>query len=164
MRVVAIETGHWPEIMSIQDRAYTQIGAEPLTVLQAKWKASPETCFVCLADEGEVMGYLLAHPWYSHEPPPLFESLPELNECSSIYLHDLAVSDSSRGLGVGRCLIEALFEKVRVKAFETARLVAVQNSSNYWAKFGFEVCSTQSGIDPSYGKDAMMMEKHFLYT
>jgi len=80
----------------VQEEAYTDIPHEAVDVLKSKWKASPETCFAYQDSDNKVLGYLLAHPWNSDEPPKLFETLPYSSAGDTLYLHDLAVSRSAR--------------------------------------------------------------------
>ena len=60
--------------------------------------------------ENKILGYLLAHPWNSDETPKLFEKFPNKSVGDTLYLHDLAVSSNSRGLGVGRQLLNNLLK------------------------------------------------------
>ncbi|SEG08922.1 GNAT family N-acetyltransferase [Marinobacterium lutimaris] len=162
MKIEAIESAHWEGVLEIQSEAYQQVGLEDLAVLKSKSEASPETCFVCLSDEGQVQGYLLAHLWSGHQPPKLFTRLPVIEAGDHLYLHDIAVSSRARGQGVGGELFEALERVSRERGITKLRLVAVQGAASYWARLGFnEVRTTR--VCPSYGNDAVMMEKALVF-
>ncbi|MGX1803571.1 GNAT family N-acetyltransferase, partial [Brevundimonas naejangsanensis] len=51
----------------------------------------PEGCFVLAADDGSIMGYLVAYPWVLNAAPALnvlIDAIPA--EAEVVYLHDLA--------------------------------------------------------------------------
>jgi len=72
----------------------------------------------------------------------------------------LAVSNGARGMGLGKQLAKKLIETAKGqphgKQYNKVLLVAVQNSSRFWASLGFReilhvpVCS-------SYGDDTVLM-------
>lgn len=108
MNIQTILDIHWNSILEIQAQAYQEIGLEGLDVLKSKWKASPESCIVCLSGQDKVLGYLLSYLWQGTSPPKLFEALPNIKHSEYFYLHDLAINAHSKGQGVGRALLEAL--------------------------------------------------------
>ena len=65
-----IRTPDWPAIMAIQHECYHQFEPEPLEVMQNKTELAPASCWVA-ERQGKVLGYLLCHPWRTHQPPPL---------------------------------------------------------------------------------------------
>jgi len=158
MIIKEIEEIHWNGILEIQDESYQEIGTEGLEVLKSKKEASPDTCFVCLSNSGEVLGYLLAHPWSGISPPKLFEPLPNIENCKYLYLHDMAISPESKGKGIGRAVAIKLFEVAQRKGIQSISLVAVQGAESFWsildfkAVGGVEICS-------SYGENSVLMEK-----
>lgn len=156
MSIAVISEKSWQGILQVQKEAYTDIPHEEVDVLKSKWKASPETCFVYQDSDNKVLGYLLAHPWNSDEPPKLFETLPENSAGDTLYLHDLAVSSNARGIGVGRKLSNKLLEIAKLKKFRRVRLVAVQGSEDYWFNFGFREINNVS-VSQSYGANAKLM-------
>ena len=158
MIIKEIEEIHWNGILEIQDKSYQEIGTEELEVLKNKNEASPETCFVCLSYSGEVLGYLLAHPWRGISPPKLFEPLPNIEECEYLYLHDMAISPQSKGKGIGRAVAIKLFEVAQIKGINKINLVAVQGSESFWSIIGFKEVSGVN-ICSSYGEKAILMEK-----
>jgi len=158
MKIQEIEENNWSGILEIQDKAYQEIGPEELDVLKSKQSASPETCFVCVSDKDDILGYLLAHPWNGDEPPKLFESLPYIGNSDSLYLHDMAVSSRSKGQGLGRSMMTELTKVALLKGVKRITLVAVQGSDSFWSLLDFKEISG-ANICPNYGKNAVLMEK-----
>jgi predicted N-acetyltransferase YhbS len=61
MRLRPLEDTHAPHVLRIQRECYREIVPESLPSLRAKWRASPDTCFVAEAAAG-VVGYLICVP------------------------------------------------------------------------------------------------------
>lgn len=156
MPITEISENCWGDILRIQEEAYTGVPPEDIDVLKSKWEVSPESCFVFRAEDEQVLAYLLAHSWNSLEPPKLFEQVPVDSAGEILYLHDLAVSNRARGVGMGKQLTKKLIEIAKGLRYKKVMLVAVQGSSRFWSSLGFRevlyvpVCS-------SYGDDAKLM-------
>ena len=158
MDIQKIKKTNWSNILKIQSEAYQEVGPENLDVLKSKWEASPETCFVCLSNQGKVLGYLLSHPWNEVELPKLFEPLPNIQGGEHLYLHDMAISSESKGQGLGRAMMKKLFEVAQRKGIKTISLVAVQGAESFWEILDFRVV-IGAEICSSYGENAVLMEK-----
>lgn len=127
-----------PTVLQIQQECFDATTLESPQSFQAKLNASPETCFVA-AHGPQVIGYLIALPADSTNPPPLNGDdchLPQEPDC--LYLHDLSVSPSARGRGVAEALIAAFFARLTQLQLTQARLTAVNSSSSYWSRYGFQ--------------------------
>ncbi|ODA30659.1 GNAT family N-acetyltransferase [Veronia pacifica] len=158
MKIREIEEDNWRGVLEIQDEAYHEVGPEELDVLRSKQSTSPETCFVCVSDQGDTLGYLLAHPWNGSEPPKLFEPLLDTEKSDSLYLHDMAVSPHSMGQGIGRAMMAKLIEVAELKGVKRITLVAIQGADSFWSLQGFKMISGEN-ICSSYGDNAVLMEK-----
>lgn len=158
MLIREIEETHWNSILEIQDKSYPEIGIEELDVLKSKNDASHHTCFVCLSNNGTVLGYLLAHPWSGISPPKLFVPLPNIENCQYLYLHDMAISPQSKGQGIGQALALRLFEVAQKKGINRIRLVAIQGAETFWSLIGFQEINGVN-VCSSYGPKALLMEK-----
>ncbi|WP_153448520.1 GNAT family N-acetyltransferase [Vibrio algicola] len=151
----------WPQIEQIQEQAYRDDLAENIDILKIKSDVSPETCFVCMDDEEQVLGYVLAHPWESSVPPCINQDISErgelvsLEEASTLYLHDLAISPDARGAGIAQALVENLLKHAQRWNIDKISLVAVQGMASFWGNYGFN--SVKSNATDSYGDDAQMM-------
>lgn len=158
MKIQQIEENNWVGILEIQDEAYQEFGQEALEVLKSKQSASPDTCFVCVSDQGDVLGYLLAHPWNGAEPPKLFEPLPAIGPSDSLFLHDMAVRSRLKGQGIGHSMMAELMKASVLKGVTTITLVAIQGADSFWSLLDFKEI-TGTTICPSYGETAVFMEK-----
>lgn len=156
MTITEISESSWDDVLRIQEKAYTGVPPESIGVLKSKWEISPESCFVARAEDEEIQAYLLAHAWNSLEPPKLFEQVPENSTGEILYLHDLAVVNKARGVGAGKQLVKKLLETAKERGYEKVLLVAVQNSSRFWASLGFREVLHVS-VCSSYGDDAQLM-------
>ena len=120
----------------------------------------PEGCFVLAAEDGLVMGYLVAYPWRSNAAPALnvlIDALPAQAEV--LYLHDLALHPAARGGGHTRPVVERLAEQAKAAGWPAIALVAVNDASAFWARNGFEVQNPpgMAAKLASYGDDARYM-------
>ena len=156
MSITQISQALWPGILKVQDEAYTGVAPESLEVLKSKWLASPQTCFVFQLANNHIGGYLLAHPWDAHQPPKLFETHDSCTSGHGLYLHDLAVSQYSRGLGIGRQLATEFLNVAKALKFKRVLLVAVQGSEGFWSALGFTEVS-DAKVCSSYGPNAKLM-------
>ena len=156
MQITEISDDAWASIINIQDEAYSGVLPERLNVLKSKWVTSPETCFIFKTESNVIKGYLLAHVWDSYNPPKLFEELPTITNGSILYLHDLAVSQDAKGIGVGKQLVQKLMETAKTRQYKEILLVAVQGAESFWSRFGFNEM-LDSPVCSSYGSDARLM-------
>ncbi|WP_212751249.1 GNAT family N-acetyltransferase [Pseudoalteromonas citrea] len=154
MSINLITEHSWCDILKIQEEAYLEIEPEDVDILKSKWLLSPNTCAVY--KEGDtISAYLLAHPWPSEIPPKLHEKSP-ITAGLNLYLHDLALARESRGKGIAKKLVTNLVDIAKAQRFNKILLVAVQNSSGFWSKFGFKNLP-DAVICPSYGHNAKLM-------
>lgn len=157
MTIKEITNEDWDRIVELESDAYSDIEPESMETLRSKWVASPDLCFVVEKDK-EIAGYLLAHPWNSLEPPSLFKPLPERCSGNILFIHDLVVAKEYSGLGLGKAMVKYLLNKVSSKQFESALLVAVQNSQSFWEKFGFYPLQDHK-VNSCYGAGAVLMRR-----
>lgn len=95
----------------------------------------------------KVIGYMLVHPW-SHNHIPILNQTLCIGSSESSFIHDLSVHPDYRNTGVATALVQKASK-------DKVSLVAVQNSSPFWSKFGFHCRPCE--IPPGYGKDAVYM-------
>lgn len=158
MKVQAIKENNWGDILVIQEDAYHEFALEELEVLKSKQFVSPDTCFVCMSELGDVLGYLLSHPWRGFEPPKLSQSLLYVEESESLFLHDMAVKPLAKGRGAGRSMLNELIKIAKKKGVKNITLVAVQGAKRFWSLFGFKEVSNHQ-VCSSYGENAVLMNK-----
>ena len=151
-----------PAVLAIQAVCYTELTPESKESLHAKLRASPSTCFIA-SIEGDTVGYLFALPWALSNPPMLNAEtcrLPSSPNC--LYLHDLAVTPSTRKSGAGRALVDAFLTRLSELELGRASLIAVQNSAPYWERYGFRVVPPSAPLKArlaTYGEGVAYMER-----
>ncbi len=155
MSISLITENSWDDIVRIQEESYTDVAPEDVNILKNKWHSSPQTCAVYLDHKGKVLAYLLAHPWASEIPPKLNEKI-SVAYSSTLFIHDLALSLEGRGKNIGRVLVQNLIDNAQDQSFVKILLVAVQNSTGFWAKFGFKNIPNEN-ICSSYRTTSQLM-------
>ena len=156
MSIRAIDESVWPGALCVQEESYADVFPETVEVLKSKWRTSPDTCFVYTDKNGEVLGYLLSHPWPSDCVPKLHEEITLHDVSNNLYLHDLAVSNNARGKGVSQKLVNSLLQAAHTLGYKTISLVAVQGAGKFWSKYGF-ARAADIPLPDSYGRDAQFM-------
>ena len=89
-------------------------------------------------------------------PPPLSVPMQVLAGDEEFYLHDLAISNKARGLGVGQRLLATALDYASREGYEHAGLVAVQDAPAFWQKAGFMPSPTSKPLG-EYGEGAVYM-------
>ena len=150
-----------PVVMEIEASCYTEIAPESHECLGAKLSSSPSTCFV-VCKGAEIAAFLISHPIQFESPPQLHALLcPVPDHADTLYLHDLAVAPTYRGCGAGRLLMNTFISKIKELKFKRASLIAVQDSYDYWRRFGFNPVDVTGPLKDklaSYGRAARYME------
>jgi GNAT superfamily N-acetyltransferase len=132
-------------------RRYT----EPTAVYAERLALYPAGCFV-LERDGDVLGYLVSHPWHREKPPKLGALLGAIpDDADAYYLHDLALLPAARGSGAGRAALDLVKAHARALGFADIALMAVGGADRYWTRQGFAY--VPRAVDPSYGDDAYLM-------
>lgn len=112
---------------------------EDIEVMENRFALFPEGCFVADNDR-EVLGYAIAHPAVVGRPAPLNHVLPALEAKSNcLFLHDVALTPSSRGQGLGTSIIPMLTKVARAHKLHRIGLVSVNNSRAFWLSQGFRI-------------------------
>jgi len=154
--LIATDIDH---ILTVQQLAYTQNYLESYDSFAAKIAAGPQTCFGAWFD-GHMVGYLVAVPRRAHEVIDFNSATIEptpMAEAQTVYIHDLAVHPERRKSGLGDVLLVHLYESTHRYGIETYSLVAVQDSTQFWAQRGF---TAQEGLPAiGYGPEAVPMSR-----
>jgi hypothetical protein len=128
-------------------------------VLAEKIRLFPEGCRKLVID-GRISGYGIAHPWKLHEIPELnafLETLPSSPDC--LYMHDVAVHPSARGMHASNFFFKAIRAIAISKGIRKLACVSVYGTDELWSRFGFKVSANDgmSGKLKSYGDSAKYM-------
>ncbi|SMY38255.1 GNAT family N-acetyltransferase [Photobacterium andalusiense] len=157
MKLSPITSSHWYQIERIQQLAYGDDYCESMAVLKTKIAISPQTCFVCLDDEHQVVGYLISHPCDKKSLPQLNQATQDINS-THLHLHDLAITPASQGQGLPSLLINHLFVTLKTMDYQSTSLISVQNSAPFWQKFDF-ITDNSLKVPISYGSNAIAMSR-----
>jgi GNAT superfamily N-acetyltransferase len=90
-------------------------------------------------EDGQMLGYCIAHPGTVGDPPPLdtvLAALPAGADC--LYIHDVALLPAARGRHLGVALARLLEDVARAHAFDRMALTAVNNSDGFWGALGYQ--------------------------
>lgn len=125
-----------PAALDIQKEAYPPFLVEEEGAFLSRLNLTASYCFA--AKHGGVLsGYLLAHGWARRSPPALGVSLADGVPSEVLFIHDLAVASSGRGLRVGQQLVGHAFRLATRAGLRSAELIAVEGAADYWQRFGF---------------------------
>lgn len=122
--------------LNLQQQAYPPFLVEKEAAIISRISLTASYCLVAKHKES-LLGYLLAHGWTQQSPPSLGSVLVDNPFIEVLFIHDLAVSSASRGLGVGQKLILRAFELAAQDGLLSAELIAVGGAADYWRRLGF---------------------------
>ena len=132
---------------------------EDAAVFAERLRLYPPGCRV-LERNGTLKAYVLSHPWLDRAPPALNVLLGELPGLpTTYYLHDLALMPEVRGSGAAADVVAVLVKQARSARLSSLSLIAVNGSTEFWQRQGFEAVPDPSlrGKLRSYGEDAQFM-------
>lgn len=92
-----------------------------------------------LERSASILGYAITHPWKCFDVPALNTTLPALPGHDTYYIHDIALLGAARGSGAAGKIVSILAANAVDAGFPTMTLVAVNNSSGFWEKHGFNI-------------------------
>ena len=98
-----------PAALSIQKNIYPPFLIEEEATFLNRISLASSYCLAA-KQEGQLLGYLLAHGWKRQSPPPLGSVIADGMPSEVLFIHDLAVSPEKRGLKVGQQLIARAFQ------------------------------------------------------
>lgn len=125
-----------PAIMNIQQYCYQPSLHEEQAVVARRLAQYPDYCWVA-EDDNSVCAYLFSYPSVLGKITELGGDFLSSEQTDCLYLHDLAVAQQAAGQGIGPRLAKHALQHARQMGFTHSALVAVQNSSAFWARQGF---------------------------
>lgn len=149
--------------LAIQSQVYPAFLVESAASFSSRLDATMPYCLVASLN-GQLVGYMLAHGWQRHAPPPLGTPLDEISSADILFIHDLAVGTAGRGLGIGRRLVESAYDLAVHDGLRSAELVAVEGAADFWQAMGFTALDATPEIAAKlagYGRGAMWMGRDF---
>lgn len=151
------------QILRIQARCYQPDFLEAAQAFASKIQASPQTCW--LVHRGQhIAAYLVSVPVDRHTFPALDAATFQLSPSPELlYWHDMAVHPDFRGDGIAARLASHALQQAKQLGFKQLGLIAVQDSSSYWHKHGFNITDSHAyGLTAkvaSFGSDAVFMQQ-----
>ena len=95
-------------------------------------------CWVATDEQGDLHGYAIAHPAMLRHPPALNVLLHAITpHADCLYLHDVALTEVTRGQGLGASLVDLLRQQANWLGVSHLALMAVNQSPAYWRRHGF---------------------------
>ena len=157
-----MRAGDVDAVLALQAIAYADAAFAPegAAVYLNRISLAPDLCLVAQSAAGDLLGYLVSHPWHDGKPPALDTELAALPvPATRWYLHDCAVATSARGSGVAAALYEAAHDVAICRGLRCAALVAVGDAAGYWAQRGYRAArgTVPEQALASYGEDACYM-------
>lgn len=151
------------EILRIQACCYQPDFLENEAAFASKIQASPHTCWL-LASGSRIAAYLVSIPVDRHTFPALNATKLQLSETPELlYWHDMAVHPDYRGDGIAARLAAYALQQAQQLGFRQVGLIAVQDSSTYWQRHGFQVANSDTfGLTAkvaSFGEGAVFMQQ-----
>jgi hypothetical protein len=154
-----MQPAHLREVHALARRVHAAYPERP-EIAAERLRLAPGWCRV-LVVEGDVKGYILAHPWRLGAPPrldTLVGALPP--DADTLYLHDIVIEPSRRGLGEAHAGLSAFFSDA-VERYPTISLISIGGLTSFWEGWGFQVRSAPSlaSVLGSYDPAARYMVK-----
>lgn len=161
----AMQSRDLDAVIRIQAEAYIDEILETDEVIHARFAQTPDTSWV-VERAGEVCGYLVGYQSALGEVSPWGSEFTHKSESTALYLHDLAISKSAAGCGLGPLLVNYVLMEARQRALRAAALVSVQNSKSFWQKLGFNESAQLDEIQQrnlaSYSGPAIYMTRELV--
>jgi len=156
----AMTAADLPAVTALAARIHPEY-PEDAAVFTERLRLYPEGCRVFARGTG-IEAYVVSHPWLSNEPPALNSLLGELPAApSTYYIHDLALAPEVRGSGAATDIVASLVAHALASRFSSMSLIAVNGSSGFWQRQGFEIARSPR-LDTkltSYSGDAVFMTR-----
>ncbi|UXH76381.1 GNAT family N-acetyltransferase [Roseateles amylovorans] len=166
LQLKVIDTADVPAVMALQAECYGPEFLESAEAFEAKLRATRGLHCSYLAVEGDrMLGYVVSLPVGAEGLPAL--DAPHIERArtpDSLYLHDLAVSPAGRAQRLGHKLVQQVVQRAQDMGLRQVSLVAVQGSSDYWRRLGFQDADAPLSAAiaqklASFGPDARLMRR-----
>lgn len=154
-------------VLRIQSQCYPNAYLESTEAFASKL-AGANACSWVTSPSGQptstAQAYLVCLPVDPATFPALnAEAWQAPRAATMLYLHDLAVSPELRGSGAATALIECAVNRARALGLHELVLIAVQGSTPFWCRHGFEVHAPEHASLriklASFGSDATFMRR-----
>jgi len=159
--IEAFNPADLPAALRIQSQTYPAFLIEDEAAFRSRLDLATSYCLTAKRGDA-LLGYCLAHGWRGQSPPPVGTVLENGGPSEVVFIHDLAVASSARGLKIGERLVAHALALAANDGLRTAELIAVEGASDYWRRLGFiagDVAGELKAKVASYGAAARWMTR-----
>ncbi|MDP3749050.1 MAG: GNAT family N-acetyltransferase [Phenylobacterium sp.] len=146
---------------AIQEAAYLPLYREPAEILGSRLAVAPTCCWGAFDEDDGLTAYILSHPWPAAAPPAIGTALGAPPPGDNWFIHDLAIGEAARGLGLGRALVRKAADAALALGLVRGDLIAVQGAGGFWARMGYadppDLPAALAAKVAGYGPDARYM-------
>ncbi|WP_332770953.1 GNAT family N-acetyltransferase [Phenylobacterium sp.] len=150
-----------PACAALQNAAYLPLYREPAEILASRLTVAPTCCWGAFGGDGGLTAYILSHPWPAAAPPAIGTALGAPPPGDNWFIHDLAIGEAARGLGLGRALVRMAADAALALGLVRGDLIAVQGAGGFWARMGYadppHLPAALAAKVAAYGPDARYM-------
>lgn len=166
-RIRLIQQADLTEVQAIQDCCYGDELFEDTALIERRLVSQPNSCWLAESSSGEVLAYLFSYPSRNYHVAALGSEFAQYAKADVLYLHDMAVSQNARGLGLAAKLLCCAEDYALSLGLDRLALVAVQGAEPYWQKHGFAGVSlsdteARQALASYSGQNARYMQKSLL--
>lgn len=136
MRLAPLTPADLAAAAAIQNAVYRPHYREPAEILGSRLEIAPTCCWGAFGPDG-LAAYILSHPWPAGASPAIGTALAAPGACDNWFVHDLAIGEAARGLGLGRALVRAAADAALALGLTRGDLIAVQGAGSFWARMGY---------------------------
>lgn len=140
-------------VAALEAACHAPLPPEGEAVFAERLALFPEGC-LAMEDATGLVGYVVAHPWRSADPPALGRTLGAIPlDADCLHLHDIALAPRARGRGLVAGALDRLRRAAEARGLHRLTLVAVHGTAQLWQRHGF----VRVGPAPSgYGEGVVM--------
>ena len=147
---------HLEQIIEIQKKCFQEFHEEDMNVYDTFISVFPDGAWGAFYED-KLAGHIFFHPYKNQTEKPLNAKLVLTGEEDSMYLHEIAVLQQYRSLGVSSLLLNKFNEISGQYKMKSQTLVSVENSAEFWKKKGFTIIKK---ADANIYLDGYLMSKH----
>ena len=126
-----------PAAEAIQEAVYLPIYRESAEILGSRLAIASTCCWGAFDKDDGLMAYILSHPWPAAAPPAIGTALGAPPPGDNWFIHDLAIGEAARGLGLGRALVRKAASAALALGLVRGDLIAVQGAGGFWTRMGY---------------------------
>ncbi|MGQ9368966.1 GNAT family N-acetyltransferase [Azospirillum sp. A39] len=124
-------------VLSVAGEVHRDYPERP-EIFAERLRLFPAGCRIAADTAGAVLGYAVLHPGVLGRPPALdapLGRLPDSADC--LYLHDVALLASARGLGLGEAVVAYARRLAGERRLAWLALTSTPAAAGYWRRAGF---------------------------